>query len=77
MSALSFLKRFNLRQAFQKYVVDALSAMALGVFASLIVGLILSQINQLLHWDVLGSITSVLSPSSPVIGAAIGTAYCF
>jgi len=74
MSALSFLKRFNLRQAFQKYVVDALSAMALGVFASLIVGLILSQINQLLHWDVLGSITSVLSPSSPVIGAAIGTA---
>lgn len=74
MPALSFLKRLNFRQLFQKYVVDALSAMALGVFASLIVGLIFSQINQLLQWDVLTNITAVLSPSSPVVGAAIGTA---
>ncbi len=74
MSARSFLKRINLRQLFQKYVVDALSAMALGVFASLIVGLIFSQLNQLLHWEVLGSITAVLGAGSPVIGAAIGTA---
>lgn len=58
----------------QKYVVDALSAMALGVFASLIVGLIFGQINQLLQWDALSAITKVLGASSPVVGAAIGVA---
>ena len=39
--ARTLLKRF-----FQRYFVDAMSAMALGLFSSLIIGLIMSQLSM-------------------------------
>ena len=40
-TALAFLKK-----AFQRYFIDAMGAMALGLFSSLIIGLILSQLSK-------------------------------
>ncbi len=57
-----------------RYFVEAMSAMALGLFSSLIIGLIISQIGKLTGWEFLTTISEVLSASSPVIGAAIGVA---
>jgi uncharacterized membrane protein len=37
---LSFFKRKDIEISFKRYVQDALSAMALGLFASLLIGLI-------------------------------------
>ena len=38
--------RSLLKKLFQRYFVDAMSAMALGLFSSLIIGLIMSQLGQ-------------------------------
>ena len=35
-----------LKKAFQRYFIDAMGAMALGLFSSLIIGLILSQLSK-------------------------------
>jgi len=42
----AFLKRKNIIISFQKYGIEAMSAMALGLFSSLIVGLILKTAGQ-------------------------------
>jgi uncharacterized membrane protein len=34
-----------LKKAYKRYLLDAMSAMALGLFSSLIIGLILSQLS--------------------------------
>ena len=57
-----------------RYFVKAMSAMALGLFSSLIIGLIISQIGKLTGLEFLTQISEVLSASSPVVGAAIGVA---
>ena len=59
---------------FKRYLVDATSAMALGLFASLIIGLIISQLAKIPSLSFLSSVTGVLAASSPVVGAAIGVA---
>ncbi|MCQ2462362.1 MAG: PTS sugar transporter subunit IIC [Clostridia bacterium] len=61
----------------KRYFVDAMSAMALGLFASLIVGLILSQISKIPHLQILSQFTEVISAKSPVVGAAIGCAVAY
>ena len=63
-----------LQKLFKRYLIDAMSAMALGLFSSLIIGLVLSQIAKLPGLGFLSPLTEVLSASSPVVGAAIGTA---
>lgn len=63
-----------IKKLFKRYFVDAMSAMALGLFSSLIVGLIISQIAKIPHLDFLAPMCEVLSASSPVVGAAIGAA---
>ena len=62
------------KKYFKRYFVDAMSAMALGLFASLIVGLIISQLAKIPHLGFLSQFTDVLAASSPVVGAAIGAA---
>ena len=42
----SFLKRKNIEFSLKRYGIDALGAMALGLFSSLIVGLILQVIGE-------------------------------
>ena len=58
----------------KRYFIDAMSAMAMGLFASLIIGLIISQLSLIPGLGFLGRYTEVLSASSPVVGGAIGAA---
>lgn len=62
---------------FKRYFVDAMSYMALGLFSSLIVGLIISQIAKIPYLGILADFASVLSASSPVVGGAIGAAIAY
>lgn len=63
-----------IKHIFKKYIVDALSHMALGLFCSLILGLIIGQIAKIPGLDFLGFIAETLSASSPLVGACIGLA---
>ena len=58
----------------KRYFIDAMGAMALGLFASLIIGLILSQLSLIPYLGFLADFAEVLSASSPVVGGAIGAA---
>ncbi len=62
------------KKVFHRYFVQAMSAMALGLFSSLIIGLILSQISKIPYLGGLAVFTEVLAASSPVVGGAIGAA---
>ena len=66
-----------LRRGFKKYVIDALSHMALGLFCSLILGLILSQIAKIPGLHVISFIAEALSASSPLVGACIGLSIAY
>ena len=63
-----------IRKLFKKYIVDALSHMAFGLFCSLILGLIIGQIAKIPGLDFLNFIAEALSASSPLVGACIGLA---
>ncbi len=69
---MSIIKNF-----FKRYLVDAMSYMALGLFSSLIVGLIITQLSKIPRLEILGTFSEVLSASSPVVGAAIGAAIAY
>lgn len=69
---MSFVKKY-----FKRYFVDAMSYMALGLFSSLIVGLIISQLAKIPYLGILSSFSEVLSASSPVVGGAIGAAIAY
>ena len=60
------------RKFYQRYLLDAMSAMALGLFASLIIGLILTQLSMIPALNFLAGYGEIVSASSPVVGAAIG-----
>jgi uncharacterized membrane protein len=66
-----------LKKAFKRYLLDALSAMALGLFASLIIGLILSQISKIPGLLFVKEFADIVSASSPVVGSAIGVAIAY
>lgn len=61
----------------KRYFVDAMSFMALGLFSSLIVGLIITQLAKIPGLAVLSSFSGVLAASSPVVGGAIGAAIAY
>ena len=63
-----------MKKIFRKYIVDAMSHMAMGLFCSLILGLIISQIARIPGLDFLDFIAEALSSTSPLIGACIGLA---
>ena len=42
----SFLKRKNVEISFKRYAIDAMGAMALGLFASLLIGTIIQTIAE-------------------------------
>lgn len=62
------------KKLFQRYLIDAMSAMALGLFSSLIIGLILSQLSKIPFLAFLEPYSQIASASSPVVGSAIGAA---
>lgn len=61
----------------RRYFIDGLSAMALGLFSSLIIGLIIGQLAKLPYLGFLQFIADMLAASSPVVGAAIGVAVAY
>lgn len=73
MSRLSF----RLKNYFKRYIVDALSHMAYGLFCSLILGLIIGQIAKIPGLGFLNFISEALSASSPLVGACIGLAISY
>ena len=64
----------KIKALLKRYFVDAMSAMALGLFASLVVSLIISQIAKIPGLDFLTQITSMASAKSSIVGAAVGAA---
>ena len=62
-----------LSRLFKTYLVDALSFMAMGLFCSLILGLIIKQIALIPGLDFLTDIAALLQ-SAPVVGGSIGMA---
>lgn len=68
---------YHLKGFFKKYLVDALSHMAFGLFCSLILGLIIGQIAKIPGLDFLTFIADSLSAKSQLIGACIGLAIAY
>lgn len=65
-----------INQLFKTYIVDALSFMAMGLFCSLILGLIIKQIALIPGLDFLKDMALLLQ-SAPVVGGSIGMAIAF
>lgn len=63
-----------LKKGFKRYAIDALGAMALGLFSSLIIGLILSQIARIPGLEFIQEFAETIGARSPVVGSAIGVA---
>ncbi len=65
---MDFIKRFG-----KRYFIDAMSAMALGLFASLVLGTILNQIARFEFLSFLSPLGAIATNSN-IVGAAIGVA---
>ncbi len=71
---LEFLKRKQVEPTFKRYGIDALSFMALGLFSTLIVGLIIKEFGVKLNIEVLETIGNYAMQTT---GAAIGVAIAY
>lgn len=71
---VSFLKRKNIELSLKRYGIDALGAMALGLFASLIVGTILEVIGQQAG---LAFLVDYGQRAKAMMGPAIGVAVAY
>lgn len=70
-----FLKRKDIQISVQRYLIDALGAMAQGLFASLLMGTILSTLGQQLGIPVLDEIgTFAKGAAGPAMAVSIGFA---
>lgn len=76
MSSIAlFLDRKDVKISAQRYGIDALGAMAQGLFASLLMGTILSTLGQQIHLEILEQIGGFASSvKGPAMAAAIGMA---
>ena len=71
----AFLKRKNIVISAKRYGIDAMGAMAQGLFASLLIGTILNTLGTQLHVDALVTIGGFASAmSGPAMAIAIGYA---
>ncbi|MBR3401962.1 MAG: PTS sugar transporter subunit IIC [Parasporobacterium sp.] len=71
----AFLKRKNIEISAKRYFVDALGAMAQGLFCSLLIGTILKTLGQQIPFDFLTDIgTYAMAISGPAMAVAIGYA---
>jgi len=74
MSLNAFLAAKNIEFSLRRYAIDALNYMTLGLFGSLIIGLILKTVGGWLDWSFLIE-TGTLAQNS--MGAAIGVAVAY
>lgn len=58
----------------KRYFIDATSAMAFGLMATLVVGVYFQQLSNIPALNFLAPIAAMAGPKSPVIGAAVGIA---
>ena len=71
----AFLKRKNIEISAKRYGIDALSAMAQGLFCSLLIGTIIKTLGAQLHVQLLIDVgTYAMSVSGPAMAVAIGYA---
>ena len=71
----SFLKRKNIVISGRRYGIEALSAMAQGLFCSLLIGTILKTLGQQLNWPFLVDIGQyAFEMAGPAMAVAIGYA---
>ncbi|MBO0992408.1 PTS transporter subunit IIC [Bacillus sp. SD088] len=69
---MGFLEKKGVRVSVKTYLVDALSYMALGLFSSLIIGLIIKTVGEQLGWPLFVEMGQVaMELMGPAIGAAI------
>ncbi len=69
---VSFLERKDIRFTFQRYGIEALGAMALGLFASLLIGTILNTLGTLIGANVIGErLVQIGAFASSATGAAM------
>ena len=70
-----FLARKNIVFSAKRYGIDALGAMAQGLFASLLIGTILSTLGEQLGWELLVTIGGYAKAiAGPAMAVAIGYA---
>ncbi len=75
MDVTKFLERKNIKISAKVYFIDAMSAMAMGLFSSLLVGTILNTIGLKLNIEFL---TKTIWPiCRDMTGAAIGIAIAY
>ena len=71
----SYLKKQNIELSAKRYFIDAMGAMAQGLFASLLIGTIIDTLGAQLGWDVLKEIGAFAkSGVGPAMAVAIGYA---
>ncbi|MBQ4017602.1 MAG: PTS sugar transporter subunit IIC, partial [Oscillospiraceae bacterium] len=71
----AFLARKNIVISARRYGIDALGAMAQGLFCSLLIGTILKTLGQQLGWALLVDIGAyAMAVSGPAMAVAIGYA---
>ena len=70
----NFLIRKNIKISVKRYAIEALGAMSLGLFSSLIIGLIIKVIGDYSHIPI---ITEVGLKAMSVVGAAIGISVAY
>ena len=71
----AFLARKNIVISAKRYGIDALGAMAQGLFCSLLIGTILKTLGQQIGWSMLVDIGSyAMAVSGPAMAVAIGYA---
>ena len=74
MAIRTFLQRQNIQFSLKRYAIDALNFMALGLFSTLIIGLILKNIGV---WAVLPWLIEAGSQAQAAMGAAIGVGVAY
>ena len=64
----------KIKDLLHRYFIDAMGAMALGLFASLLIGTIFKTVGTYTHWEFLVELSAICSKAS---GAAIGVAIAY
>ena len=67
-----FLKRKDIEISLRRYGIDALGAMAQGLFCSLLIGTILNTLGQQFHIGFLNAIIFTLGKGDAAVGYTIG-----
>ena len=68
----AFLKRKDIEISLRRYGIDALGAMAQGLFCSLLIGTILNTLGQQFHIGFLNEIIFELGKDPNKVGYTIG-----